>query len=306
MGKFKEIEEGLGRKLSIFEKVKVVGGNVVDKVKPHMPIILLVGGGACVVGGAIFLGRQVYKNSEIISDYWTEEAIDEREGMDRKEEMRLRIRVYLDFTKHLIVPSTIIASGVAMMIAARHIEHARYLAVSAAYDSLLTIYMQYRERVREELGDQKDLEFLYGKKTETIEETDKKGNVKEKVVDVLNDDVSFDIYSPVFSRYTSTSWENDVAQNYNFLKRVEHACNVMYNANGYMFLDEVYTRLGMNVSEHPEWKSTKILGWVKGQGDDYIDFGVFEYDEEPSTQLNEGDNSFHLHFNCDGVIIDKI
>ena len=78
MGKFKESEEGLGRKLSIFEKVKVVGGNVVDKVKPHMPIILLVGGGACVVGGAIFLGRQVYKNSEIISDYWTEEAIEER------------------------------------------------------------------------------------------------------------------------------------------------------------------------------------------------------------------------------------
>jgi hypothetical protein len=50
-----------------------------------------------------------------------------------------------------------------------------------------------------------------------------------------------------------------------------------------------------------------VVGWLKGHGDDFIDFGIFEGDAWSATRFVHGDeNSILLDFNVDGTIYDKI
>jgi hypothetical protein len=49
------------------------------------------------------------------------------------------------------------------------------------------------------------------------------------------------------------------------------------------------------------------VGWVKGNGDDYIDFGVFRGDVYMGQQFASGnEKSVWLDFNVDGSVWNKI
>ena len=58
----------------------------------------------------------------------------------------------------------------------------------------------------------------------------------------------------------------------------------------------------------PRSKEGAVVGWVKnGDGDGYVDFGVFDNDVWIATQFVNGqERSIWLDFNVDGVIFDKI
>jgi hypothetical protein len=76
----------------------------------------------------------------------------------------------------------------------------------------------------------------------------------------------------------------------------------MLQARGHVFLNEVYDALGI-----PRSQAGAVVGWVRGQGDGYIDFGLFNSENDRARDFVNGyERSILLDFNVNGVIYDLI
>ena len=57
----------------------------------------------------------------------------------------------------------------------------------------------------------------------------------------------------------------------------------------------------------PRSQAGAVVGWVLGEGDDYIDFGMFDGNNMATRDFVNGyERSILLDFNVDGVIYDLI
>ena len=87
-----------------------------------------------------------------------------------------------------------------------------------------------------------------------------------------------------------------------FLKAQQTNANVQLTVRGHVFLNEVYDMLGL-----PRTAAGAIVGWVRGNGDDVIDFGIWDNNDINSDFVNGYNRSkILLDFNVDGVIYDII
>ena len=78
--------------------------------------------------------------------------------------------------------------------------------------------------------------------------------------------------------------------------------NDIFHAKGHLFLNEVYDMLG-----YEDTPVGAVVGWVKGKGDDYIDFGLNDKTNKDVRRFVNGkDNIILLDFNVSGVIWDQI
>lgn len=100
----------------------------------------------------------------------------------------------------------------------------------------------------------------------------------------------------------ATGWSSNQDYNRMFLSMAERNANDMLRAQGYLFMNEVYTMLGL-----PRTKLGCILGWVYDEknpiGDNFVDFGLYE--PRNAEFLNGNDNAV-LSFNVDGIILDYV
>ena len=124
--------------------------------------------------------------------------------------------------------------------------------------------------------------------------------------------VDASIYKFRFDEFTSRAWEKDKFQNEWTLTREEHWDNDKLRVDGYLFLNDVLDRLGID-----RIPAGQIVGWRynKGNGDNYVDFRVVDeaiyVDPENPKQIfyngdfvcNSGENAYTLDFNCDGDIL---
>lgn len=157
-------------------------------------------------------------------------------------------------------------------------------AVSKAFD-------EYRQRVRDELGEERELELHRAVHDEPIEGSKQ----VEKVIDASG----VSVYARFFDE-CSDQWTKDPEHNRIFLQCQQNYFNHRLNAKGHVFLNEVYDALGLERS-----RAGQVVGWVSnGDGDGYIDFGLFE--ARSNRFVNNMERTILLDFNVDGVIYDKI
>ena len=101
-------------------------------------------------------------------------------------------------------------------------------------------------------------------------------------------------YSVCFDE-KNVNWEKNNTWSLLFLKNVENWANDFLLARGYIFLNDIYDRLGFDRTP-----AGQVVGWLnKGEGDNYVDFKIHDHtsDEQPHIQID---------FNVDGIIIHKI
>lgn len=126
--------------------------------------------------------------------------------------------------------------------------------------------------------------------------------IERKVISDKDDRTSLSQYARFFDE-TSPNWTKYSETNLMFLKLMQNHCNDLLKARGYIFLNEVYEKLGI-----PKTKAGQLVGWVYDEknpiGDNYIDFGIFNVNNRQS--VNGYENAILLDFNVDGVILDKI
>jgi hypothetical protein len=203
--------------------------------------------------------------------------------------------------------------SIGCLLGAHGIMRKRNLALIAAYKAVEQSFSDYRKRVVEELGKDKDRQFRYG--IEKIEKTivDEEGNEKKETIEVMNsNDISE--YAKYYDESCS-QWTPNADYNYTFLKCQQNWANDLLHSRGHVFLNEVYDLLGI-----PRTKAGAVVGWVKGHGDDFIDFGIFDdgvegyrgvkvcdtIGEERRDFVNGYRDSILLDFNVAGVIYDLI
>lgn len=200
------------------------------------------------------------------------------------------------------------AASVACILGSYGILHKRNVALMAAYSVLNDRFISYRQRVRDDLGDEADKRYLFGTHKETIEveEVGKNGKTKKvkKEIDVVNP-YYLSQYAKCFDS-SCLNWENDPDYNKMFLTSQQNWANDKLKAQGHLFLNEVYDMLGF-----PRSKAGTIIGWIYDPNDpdrdSYVDFGIFNiYNETSRDFVNGYEKNIWLDFNVDGIIYDLI
>lgn len=222
---------------------------------------------------------------------------------DLKSDQRLvKVQTARSLTKLYAAPVVLGAGSIALLTGAHVVLTKRNVALTAAYVGLDRVFNEYRNRVRNELGEEKDREFRYGTKlTEIVEETET-GHVVSTVKRV-GEPGKHSQYAVLFDQ-NNVNWQPQAEYNRTFIQLQQCWANERLRAKGHLFLNDVYRQLGME-----ETPAGQIVGWVVGgngkttAGDGYVDFGLFD----PKTQevmdfmLGE-EGSVWLDFNVDGPV----
>ena len=311
-------------KLAIVNKATAMIGKSGLKLKKYSPEILVVSGVVGVVASAVMACKSTLKVNAVVED--TKEKLDKIHeasehgatamGMDYTEEDRKKdlVIVYtqtaVEFAK-LYGPAVILGGlSITAILASNNILRKRNVTLAAAYAALDRGFKDYRKRVVERFGESVDRELKYNIRKEKIEtetvdpETGKKKKTKE-TIEVVNE---ADLTSP-FSRFYDdgcVGWTKDPQTNLIFLRAEQNFANDRLKARGYLFLNEVYERLGF-----PTTKLGQSFGWVYNpddenhKGDNYVDFGIYDIRRPKARDFVNGyERVILLDFNVDGNIVD--
>lgn len=203
------------------------------------------------------------------------------------------------------------ALSITAILGGQHILRKRNVAIMAAYKLCEESFNNYRSRVKDELGEEKDHQFYYGITEETVKDKVKSKDGKTKTVTKKVEKAPDHLYSQ-YARFfdeANINWDKSPEQNMYFLKMVQNQMNDKLKARGHVFLNEVYDALGFDRSE-----AGQLVGWVWNKdntemeaGDGYIDFGIFDGNDYAKRAFVNGDErSILLDFNIDGMIYDLI
>lgn len=198
----------------------------------------------------------------------------------------------------LYAPAIAVATvSISAIVGGHCILNKRYLGVTAAYTALQEAYKGYRKRVREEVGEEREKELyldVYDKVIETLEDDGSRIQETKKLADPRR---SHSIYARVFDE--SNKWfKKNAAMNRMFLQAQQAHANDLLNIRGYLFLNEVYEMLGFDPQPFGQ-----LVGWIKGHGDSFVDFDIFNLEDEAKVAFINGyERSIWLDFNVDGVV----
>ena len=201
----------------------------------------------------------------------------------------------LVFRLLLYAPAVIIGAASITALTGSHIQLSRRNAsLMAAFAAVEKAYSDYRDRVREQVGEERELDIYRSAKTEIVKNEEGK-NQEIKVVDPNNRSQ----YAKIFDQF-SDYFDKDPEYNRMFLQANQNYANNLLVVRGHLFLNEVYEMLGI-----PHTRAGAVVGWVIGKdGDNFVDFGIFEAFN--GAFINGLEPSIWLDFNVDGVIFDKI
>jgi len=203
-------------------------------------------------------------------------------------------RVFKLYTPTLVLGSLAVAS----LTSSHHIMNKRNAGLSAALAATDKALKNYRERVREEFGDEKDLELFYGKEDAEVSTFNKKGEVTG--TKTIARAAGKSQYAVFFGRDTTSNWNPQPEYNLAFLCAQQEFANNRLRAKGHLFLNDVYDALGM-----PRTPAGSQVGWLwqKGTGNDWVDFGAMTGDMSSFLEFVTGhEDGIWLDFNVDGEI----
>jgi hypothetical protein len=195
-------------------------------------------------------------------------------------------------------PAAIVGTvSIACLTGSHVVMSRRNAGLTAAYMALEKGFDKYRERVVEDLGEEKDREFRYGVEEVVSEDENGKKIVTRRAA---SDEPS--IYAKLWDE-SSSSWNHNPDYNMMFLKAQQQYANDRLQTHGHLFLNEVYDSLGLDRT--PEGQ---IVGWVKNNGDNYVDFGIFNDAMQPEhlAFFTGRENAIWLDFNVDGPVYQLI
>lgn len=266
------------------------------KTQKHSPKLLFVGGVIGVAGTVVLACNATLKLDQIANEAEKEHA----NATTRREHSKATIKAVTKIGQIYAPAAGLGVVSVAALTGSHVILTRRNTALMAAYAALDKGFNEYRERVREELGIDKEYQLRHGVSTETVEIHDtENGKVHKLKSKSIPQGVS--IYARFFDE-CSKSWNRTPSYNQMFIRSQQNYANDLLRARGHVFLNEVYDMLGLERSQEGA-----VVGWVLGNGDDFIDFGVFDGDIYMGQEfVNGNEQSILLDFNVDGVIWDKI
>lgn len=278
-------------------------------VAKKSPEILLAGGIVSIVTGTVVACKATLKADEVLDDYHekmnTVAEAHGRDGYSEKDEasdkLIIKVQTVVDFAKLYLPSVALVGGGIAMICGSYGIMRKRNLGLVAAYTAVQEAFTEYRKRVVEELGEEKDKAFRYGIHKEKIDVVDENGKKRKETVDTIDEHWTPSGYARIFDE-TNRHYCKLPESNLTFLRLQQSYANDLLNIRGHVFLNEVYDMIGF-----PQTKAGAVVGWIKGEGDNYIDFGIYNVKNPKARDFVNGyEKSIILDFNVDGVIWHKL
>lgn len=281
------------------------------ETQKNSPALLFGVGIVGVVGTAVLASRATLKLDEHLEA--TQEKLTlakelyqqdhgDYDAMDYKQDVTyIYIRSALSIGRLYAPAVGCAALTVGSLAGSHHILSKRNAGLAAAYTALDKTFKEYRGRVVESLGEEEDRKFMHPSKTITEKKIDEKGKETDVERTVLSDKGGSP-YTFFFDEMCQ-NWSKEHMYNQVFLQCQQSYANQRLRARGHVFLNDVLDSLGLERTP-----AGAVTGWIwDGDGDNFIDFGVFRNDVFKSEQFVNGEErSIMLEFNVDGVIYDKI
>lgn len=309
---------------SIIKHIKVPASmtKIALKAKKHAPEIMVITGAVLVVGSAVVACKQTLKAHEVLEkanadldevnkalETCNEESYSPEDA--KKDRRNVYIKTGWEFVK-LYGPAVIGGVvGFSLIFGAHKILRGRNAALTLAYTNLLNSYNNYRKRIASEFGEDKERLLAAGAETTDISVVNEDGTVEEvKNASVVHDkSENHSPYARIFEA-TNKNWSKNPATNLFWLRSQEKFANEKLQAEGFLFLNDVYEMLG-----YPRTSEGQIVGWifdpnnVNHDGDNHVDFGIYDllYNGKEKAEFINGYNPcIWLDFNVDGVVYDLI
>lgn len=292
---------------------KLAGHKNVLLAKKHAPTILMVGGITGMVTSTVLAAKATLEVEPII------ERLDERLSMIKVLETAINNgkKVEPNYTLEqaqkdkaisyakatgslakLYAPAaTVGVISIAMIVGGHTIMTKRNVALAAAYTGLEKAFGKYRDRVVAEIGEDKERELRYA--VEKITNTDPETG---EVTETFKIDPAVSMYAQIFDEHNK-NWAPQGDYNIAFMRSQQNWANDRLNAEGFLFLNDVYEMLGF-----PRTSAGQLVGWVKGNGDSYVDFDLFPAEDQERVRefVFQDGKELILDFNVDGVVYDLI
>ena len=302
------------------------------KLRAASPEILIVTGVIGSVVGTVMACKATMKLDGILAEAndsiervnkaAQDEALKEKYTEDdRKRDLAIcYAKTGVKVAKLYAPAAVVIGASVASVLTGHSVLRKRHIALAAAYATVDKSFKEYRERVVDKFGDAIDAGLKHDIKAVELDETvtdEKTGEPKEakKLVDAA------DKFEPnEYARYFlegNPNWDKGGNMEYNlsFLRSQQQYANDLLQAQGYLFLNEVYELLGFKPT-----KAGQVVGWVYNPknpvGDNFVDFGMRKVyvlnDGSAATSLldvrsqEDLEPAVLLDFNVDGNIFDRV
>lgn len=281
-------------------------------LQKNSPQVMFAGG--IIAGGAgVFLAcRSTLKVSETLEHFeerklkaevlhGNPDLVPEGEHYDEKAYAKdlavIKVQTILAITK-LYLPAAGLLLISASLLTGSHVTLTkRNTGLTAAYVATDEAFKKYRERVLDQYGKDADDEFRYG--TRVVEEKVQTEDGKTKTVKKkrVGEHADHSQYARFFDEMNK-NWQKEAEYNLLFLKAQQQYANDKLIARGHMLLNDIYDALGIDRSY-----AGSVVGWVYGNGDSYIDFGIWNGNSEKARDFVNGiEASILLDFNVDGPV----
>lgn len=263
-------------------------------VKEKSPEILLVSGIAEMFVGTFFACKGTLKAKYI-----------KKKPAETKKEKAAKV---FDICKAYTPSVIFMAAGTTSICASHGLLRVRYTKAVTAYGALAASFMEYRGRVREEIGEAREEELYYGTEKETISVkiTQKDGSQKtvRKKVDIRTRN-GLSPYAQKFDPKYALDTDNPYFVDA-FIQRVESNMNDNLMKGSHVYLNDIRKELYLDRDDIGQ-----LVGWLydphkfkDGERDNYI--RIIKKNIYVPNADGGYDTEVWLDFNVDGVIFGKL
>lgn len=279
----------------------------------HSPEVLFVGGVIGVAGTVVLACRATLKVEEVLDHAERKRGrIDQAlkisdpkrysERDAKRDRVFVKVQLAKDLTKLYAPAVGLGVVSVGALTGSHVILTRRNVAITAAYKALDEGFNEYRKRVRDEFGEEKELELRHDIREREVRIEDSEDGERQYKKTRMPAKAS--IYARFFDEL-NPNWKNNYELNIMFLTMVQNYCSDRLHAKGHLFLNEVYDELGIDRT-----KAGQVVGWIvgkDGEGDPYVDFGLHDASNAKKRDfINGREPAVLLDFNVAGPIYDMI
>lgn len=305
-------------KLETIKAATILKGNRAGLIaKKFSPEILIGVGVVSIVAGTVMTVKATLKVEEVLEKSNEELAMIE-EGIEmldpeeyseedvKKDKIIVKTQRAVALVKLYSPAIGVTTIGIVAMLGAHRIVKKRNVALIFAYKGMEKAFEEYRVRVIEEFGEEVERRFKHGIIVEEVEEKQLNEETgRNRTVKVEKETISdgYSVYAKFFDELNPNYVKNS-EYNLMFLRAQQQFATDLLRSRGHVFLNEVYKSLGI-----PHTGEGALVGWVLGNGDNYVDFGLYDTRGKargPIDFVNGNEPAVLLDFNVDGLIYDKI
>lgn len=284
--------------LGIVTRLAGRAGLVLSK---HAPTILTAAGTVGFIGTTVLASKATLKVEETLAEETSllvkvHEAHEEGKLSD-KDATHDKVVLYTRMTTKLAklyTPTLILgAASIASLVTGHGIMLKRNASLAAAYAAVEQAFKTYKKKVEAKFGKDAVLDALISTPAEDLTKD-------EMTLEAITAVDGVSPYGVIFDE-NNVHWSADEDLAMLHLKCQQQYANDILNTRGHIFLNEVYKMLGF-----PHTPAGAVTGWVKGNGDDFIDFNIYDGIFEGEDKNGRTVTKWALDFNVDGVMYDKI